>query len=56
MKNSIAVAALLGLTHAVRLPVFVPGSDITLQISKPGNKRRIIDADGDGVEDNVKKT
>ena len=58
----IVSAALLGISQAVKLPVYVPGSDVTLQISKESKKpdgkgkRRIIDADGDGVEDNVKKT
>jgi hypothetical protein len=56
MKITIASAALLGLTNAVMLPVYVPGSDVTLQIKGDGHKKRIIDEDGDGVEDNVKKT
>jgi hypothetical protein len=30
MKITIASAALLGYTHAVSLPVYIPGSEITL--------------------------
>ena len=54
MKITIASAALLGYTNAVMLPVYIPGSDVTLQIEGDGKKKRIIDADGDGVEDNIK--
>ena len=62
--SSAAVMALLtSQVASVNLnSVYVPSSGIYLQVAYPQHKkvephkRRIIDEDGDGVEDNVKKS